>query len=325
MLRVRTVIMVAVALAAGGFFVGRMLVAQDRTESGRRLFREGGNNFGLTKTALLKNSDVQKEIHLTDDQKTTLQKFSEDMHTEVLNLLSSLKGLHDMSQDDRRAKLAEVVPKLEDDEKAIHTKFQEVLSSDQQQRLDQIELQAELQREPSRVYLKQEVVDNLQYTDDQHQKLEEIRKNARSRGGPGGPFGFGGPGGPGGGGPGGPGGPNGAGRNGGPGGGQDSATRKKNNEETLTKIKEVLTPEQRDKFDKMLGPTFEGDLSEITGIMGGGGRGRGNRRGRGGRNGNASQSTANSSATKPSTTTPSSSNNSTAKPADNSGTANQSK
>jgi len=249
MLRLRTVCLVAVALAAGGFFVGRMLVAQDKTDKGNRQGRSGAfGNRGLGKLDLLKNADVQKDLNITDEQKTTLSKFTEDMQAEVRK---QLEGLKDLSQEDRRAKLAEMRSKLGDREKEVQTKLEEVLNTSQRDRLAQIELQAELASHRIEVFSKKEVAEGLEITDEQKQKLTELRESiskemreARGQGGQGGPP-------------------------------SDDvrAKMKKLGEETMDKAKEILTSEQREKLEKMAGKKVDFDLSQLGGPGGRGGFG----------------------------------------------------
>jgi Spy/CpxP family protein refolding chaperone len=265
MLRLRTVCLVAVALAAGGFFVGRMLVAQDAGGKGRR----GGprvGSYGLEKLTLLKAKEVQKDLELTDDQKTKLEKFADDMKTQVS---AQLEGLKDLSQEDRRAKMAEIRSKLDDRAKEVQAKLDEVLSTQQRDRLAQIGLQAR----GIRVFTQKEVEDALQLTDDQKEKLKDLRDKIGSefRGGRG-------PGGPAAGGPaaGGP-------SAGGPSSDEIREKIKKLAAESMDKAKEILTAEQREKLDNMLGKKLDIDMSQLGG-NGFGGNGFGGR-GRRGRNG----------------------------------------
>ncbi len=260
MVRLRTICIAAVALMVGGFFVGRMLVAEDRGEAGRRGL--GLHDYAaIAKLDLLKNKDVQSDMKMTDDENSKLEKFVGDMHSQ---LGAMFQGFQSLSQDDRRTKMTEIQDKLKDREKEINDKLDEVLSSDQRTRLTQIELQLRMQFSPAHALLRKSVAENLELTDDQKEKLEGMQTQM-GRGGRGGFFG----------GPGGPGGPPGAnGRTGG-------ADRQKAADDQMTKIKEVLTTEQIDKLQKMIGPKFDGDLMEVM-FGGGGGFGGRGRRNRGG-------------------------------------------
>jgi Spy/CpxP family protein refolding chaperone len=285
MLRLRTVCLAAVALAAGGFFVGRMLVAQDAAGKARRGGPRAGG-YGVEKLTLLKAKEVQTDLALTDDQKTTLEKFGEEMRAQVS---AQVDGLKDLSQEDRRAKMAEIRSKLDDRAKEVQTKLDEVLNTQQRDRLAQIGLQAR----GLRMFAQKEVEDGLQLTDDQKEKLKDLRdkigserRDARGPGGPGGPGAGGpGPGGPGAGGPG----------AGGPLSDEAREKMKKLAAESMDKAKEILTAEQREKLDNMLGKKLDIDLSQLGGGNGFGGRGR---RGRNGAGGPADKS-ADKSADKP--------------------------
>ena len=252
MLRLRTVCLVAVALAAGGFFVGRMLVAQDKAEKGNRQGRGAFGNSGLGKLNLLKNADVQKDLSITDEQKTTLSKFTEEMQGEIRK---QLDGLKDLSQEDRRAKLSEMRSKLADREAEVQKKLEDVLNTSQRDRLAQIELQAELANHRMELFGKKEIAEGLAITDEQKQKLTDLResvsKEMRENRGQGGPPSE-----------------------------EAREKMKKLGEESMDKAKEILTSEQREKLEKMAGKKVDFDLSTLGGF--GGGRGFGGRRGRGG-------------------------------------------
>lgn len=249
MLRLRTVCLVAVALAAGGFFVGRMLVAQDKAQKGNRFggMMRGAGGYG--KLNLVKKPDVQKELGLTDDQKSTLDKFAEEMQSQARK---ELEGIRDLSQEDRRAKLAEIRSKLGDREKEVQKKLDEVLNTSQRERLAQIEVQAELVNHRVEMFNKKEIAEALQITDDQKQKLTELREKMGTEMRE--AFGGGG---------------------GGPPSEETRAKIKKLGEETMDKAKEILTSEQREKLEKMAGKKVDFDLTQQ------GGFGRGGRRGRG--------------------------------------------
>jgi Spy/CpxP family protein refolding chaperone len=241
MLRLRTVCLAAVALAAAGFFVGRMLVAQDSSDKAKRPGRSAGA-YGLGKLALLKVKEVQKDLQLTDAQRETLDKFATDMQSQVR---TQFEGLRDLSQEERQAKMAELRTKMQDREKEVQKKLDEVLNTQQRERLAQIELQA---RRVS-MFAQKEVAEGLELTDEQKQKLtdlvEKIRTEMRDA------------------------------RN------ADEETRaklKKMVDESMDKAKEILTSEQREKLDKMLGKKLDIDMSQLG--LGGFG-GRGGRRGQG--------------------------------------------
>lgn len=272
MLRLRTVCLVAVALAAGGFFVGRMLVAQDNADrANRRGGPRAGGGFGLGKLDLLKIKDVQKNLELTDEQKATIEKFADEMHTQMQ---AELKGIRDLSPEERRAKYTEMRSKLDEREKEVQKKLDEVLKTPQRDRLGQIELQAQMKSGRLEVFSKKEVAEGLGLTDDQKEKLKDLREKARSEAregrGPGG--------------------------QGGPPSEEDRAKRKKLQEENMAKAKDILTPEQREKLEKMAGKPVDFDLSQIGGF---GGRGRRGRPGAGGPTDKPADKTPEKSADKP--------------------------
>lgn len=87
---------------------------------------------------LLANDQVQEELKLTDDQKGKLRVMGEKAMAEMRERFS---GMRDLSEEERRAKFAEMQKEGEQRNKQIEAQLKEVLTTEQSERLGQIRLQ----------------------------------------------------------------------------------------------------------------------------------------------------------------------------------------
>jgi Spy/CpxP family protein refolding chaperone len=105
---------------------------------------------------LFANESVQKDLALTDEQKESLKKISDDFR-------SSMSGL---SQEDRQSKMPEL-------RKAMEDKIGAVLNDKQKARMKEIRLQVQ---GPAALSTK-EVAEALKLTDDQVNKIKDLTKS----------------------------------------------------------------------------------------------------------------------------------------------------
>ena len=190
---------------------------------------------------------VQKELELTDDQKSSVQKFQQDMMAEMGNMRGQFQG---MSPEDIQAKMAEIA-------KDHRKKIADILLQPQMDRLDEISLQWGMQQGAAGTLSRDDIAAKLTLTDDQKSKLKDIGDEAQAKvmelfsGGP-------------------------------PADDQERQDRMKKMQDFGTEQKDkslaVLTDEQKSKLEKMEGKKF--DVSGIQ--MPGRGRGRGGPGGAGG-------------------------------------------
>ena len=124
-------------------------------------FAQGGGGLSL-----LRLDVVAKDLELTDDQKSSVAKLSEDINKQMNALRDSLK---DATPEQRRAKRAEV-------EADIAKKVAAVLNEKQQGRLNEIRLQV---RGPAALAEK-EVAAALKLTDDQAKQLSQLAEARRT-------------------------------------------------------------------------------------------------------------------------------------------------
>lgn len=226
-----------------------MLVAGGALAQGFGFGPPGGRGGGL-----LGMPEVQKELKLSDDQKTKAGNLMERAHEERQLGFRDLLG---QGPEAMQKKMAEL--RASEDQRA-----NAILTADQQKRYHQLQLQ----QQGVSAFTEKPVADTLKLTDDQRAKvqaaLNEQRNSMRAvfggPGGPGGPPGFGGPGGP----PpgadgGGPGGPPPGGGPGGPGRFDFQAMRTRLEalrKQTDEKVTGMLTDDQKKQWQEMLGAPF---------------------------------------------------------------------
>lgn len=224
----------------------------------------GGGMGGRTQStlSLAGNEAVQKELGLTDDQIAKVKTLNDSAREELRGGNDGFAGLRDLPEDERRAKMTEMMAKQAEASKKVAEKYKpklaEVLDAKQVTRLDQIALQAA----GAQAYADPEVAKTLKLTKDQQDKLASITKEAGEKTRE--LFGQGGGGGAGG------------------GGGNMEKVREINAARDKD-LAAVLTADQATQFASMKGKEFDvAALRRGPGGPGGGGQG-GQGRGNGGR------------------------------------------
>lgn len=268
------------AVLAVGLVCANVAQAQQQQQQGRRPGGFGGgggfqSNPSQDKLQLLVNEAVQKELELADDQKSDLKKVAEDAQSKGRELFTGLQGFRDLSESEREKKMAEINAKRDAIGKDVLKKVEAVLLPHQAERLQEIYVQV---RGFSLLTDDAEIAKQLSITDEQKEKLREIRTAAFAAlgGGQGGQRPQGGQG-------------NARPQGGAQGGGFDperlAAMRKDRDEKSMA----VLTGTQKEQYAKMKGEPFaEAANIRIGGFGGGGGPGggQGGRPGQGGQGGN---------------------------------------
>lgn len=214
-------------------------------------FGPGAMGGAPSAVMLTGNAAVQKELGLNEDQIGKLKALSEEARTELMADAAPPQGLRDLPDDERRAKMNELMAKRLEASRKVNDKFKpkiaEILDAKQVERLDQLALQAA----GAQAYSDPAVVKALKLSKDQQDKLASINKDYTDKqrelfGG------------------------------GGAGGGdfQERATKMRELGASRDKdLAAVLTTEQADQFAKMKGKEF--DVAQLRGGFGGpGGGGR---------------------------------------------------
>jgi hypothetical protein len=221
----------------------------------------GGRGFGggmggnITVAALLANEGVQKELKLTDEQKTKVKEFSD---AQMAKMREAFGGGGGQPDPDKMAEVRKAATEAAD-------KFvKDTLNSDQQKRIKQVGYQVQLQMMGPAALSGDDVAKALSLTDDQKSKLktlaDEMRKDRQELQGD-------------------------------LRGGGDAATEARKKMTTITKeytakAVDSLTADQKKTWADMTGEKFEYTPAAMGGRGGRGGAGGGGGAGRGGRGGN---------------------------------------
>jgi Spy/CpxP family protein refolding chaperone len=239
----------------------------------------GGGMMGMPggATMLLGMAEVQKELSVTDEQKGLIDDMLADLREEGRNLFSGFQGFREMSEADREKAMKDIRTKGE----ALGKKGEEmtsmILEPAQLERLGQLRLQSE----GTGALLRADLAEKLKLTQEQKDKIAKLNEEAQPR------FNFGG---------GGAGGAGGAGGTGGAGGGipnfremteeqraefrermrVEGEKMRERVEKARADMIAVLSPEQKETFEKMQGKKFE--FPQPRGFGGQGGPGGAPRR-----------------------------------------------
>lgn len=230
-----------------------LVVAQ---EQGQRPGRGGRGGFGGSRLSgvlsILGNEEVQKELALDEATGTNLKKVLEtagaEARTELGNAGGGREAFQNLSQDERAAKMRELQAKGAEVQAKIAAKFQpqvkEILTPAQYERAQQIYWQSSTVQALS----DPDLIKALEVTKEQQDKIAEVGKefDAKRRELFSGGRGQGG---------------------GGAGGFEKMAEL---NKERDTKVVDVLSAEQKEKFTKLKGKEF--DVAKLRGFGGRGGR-----------------------------------------------------
>jgi Spy/CpxP family protein refolding chaperone len=181
--------------------------------------RGGGRGFGAFGAGtlyLLGQKSVQEELKLSDEQVKKVTELQEKQR-------EAFQGLRDLSPEERQTKMQEIA-------KAQNEALAKVLDAKQLKRAKQIALQQQVRFGLAFVLTNDELAKTLQITDEQKQKIQEIRRSAfeemRDLG-------------------------------------RDEEGRKKREEirnATNEKVNGVLTAEQKAKLKELQGEPFKGEI-----------------------------------------------------------------
>lgn len=133
----------------------------------------GGNNqFGL-----LMNKQVQEELELVDDQVRELEDLQKEMEQVVRDMFSEMQ---DLPRDQMREGWRDMREKMQEKMKPFEGRVKEVLMPHQHDRLKQLGYQNRARGQGAGGALQnQDLLDELEVTDEQKEKLDEALKEAR--------------------------------------------------------------------------------------------------------------------------------------------------
>lgn len=182
----------------------------------------------LQNVFLLRGDAVQTELGLKDEQKASISELATALQQEAFEIFS---GLQDLTQDEQKEQMPEVMQMIADKGKEIEEKVDKILAEEQKTRLKELSVQS---RGPQALE-DDEIAAALKVTDEQKKKLEAIREEGNAamqemftslRAS----------------------------------GGDQGAMREKigvMRKELSDKALALLTPEQREQFDKLKGKEFK--------------------------------------------------------------------
>lgn len=182
-MRRRWMAVVAAGLAVclvGGALWAQPPAAQPGGRGGPgRFFAPMGGPGG--RLMLLMNPAVVKELELTEEQQAKLREIGQQMRERMREQFS---GFRDLSPEEREARFREMREKMEAQVKEIQEKVNQILLPHQVKRLDQITFQMRARIGGGGLgglIDDQEMVKQLGLTEEQVQKLRQIRDEARER------------------------------------------------------------------------------------------------------------------------------------------------
>ncbi len=209
-----------------------LLVALVLTSSASAQFNLRGMKFpaSLQNVFMLGGDAVQKELAISEEQKKSLSELSDQLRSDALEIFSSLQ---DLTPEEQKEHMPELMKMIGEKGSAMQEKIDKMLDDKQKARLKELSLQSR----GATALEDDEVIAALKITDEQKQKLADIREEGNKlieqamqalRGGGGG-------------------------------GDAGEARRKMGamRKELTEKALAVLTPEQTKQLDKLKGAKFD--------------------------------------------------------------------
>jgi len=138
--------------------------------------RRGGRGPGAMSSNplwMLRDEQIRKELEIVDDQQTQLDAITERVRNEMRK---RFEGMRDLSQEERRAKWAEMQEEMREQGAKIAEEVEQVLLPHQRDRLKQIGLQMRMQRQgTSGALLDSRTAEALGLTEAQKEELTKLR------------------------------------------------------------------------------------------------------------------------------------------------------
>ncbi len=122
----------------------------------------------LQNVFLLRSDEVQQELNLNDEQKTELQDLTLQLQQEAFEILS---GLQDLTPEEQQEMMGEISEMIAEKGQEVKAKVDALLNKEQLARLDELSLQAR----GAQALEDESVLSALQVSDEQKEKLAEIR------------------------------------------------------------------------------------------------------------------------------------------------------
>jgi len=132
---------------------------------------------GASLLMLLRMPAVQKEIELSDDQKTDVSDLQSKMQEQMRTAFGDFRQMQDLSEEERAQRFADARKKAEQANKQSDEQVAKILDAKQLERLKQLQLQ----REGVQALVRAEVVAKLKLSDDQQTQIKKTIDDSRRR------------------------------------------------------------------------------------------------------------------------------------------------
>ncbi len=166
---------------------------------------------------LLQNEKVREDLELVDDQVNELQTLRDQIYQEMRDMWS---GMRDLSREERREKFVEMRANMEARRGEIEEQINGVLLPHQQKRLSQLSMQNQARREGGTIGFaaSDKLAEKLNLTDEQKEQLKKAAAEAKK---------------------------------------ELEEKIKRLQEKAEQKVLAVLTTEQRDQYNELMGDSFK--------------------------------------------------------------------
>lgn len=195
----------------------------------------GGGPPGGDYLQLLRGGDVQNELKLTETQKTSIESMSKELEEGMTRKFGTRESRRELSEEEREKVYADMQAASEQINQVVKQQMEKLLQPARLERLQQISLQ----RRGASALSDPEIAAKLKITEAQQEQLTKVQEKNREamrkmfEGGRGG-------------------------------GGSDMQKKMEDLRFSRTRQSmEVLTAAQREEFEKMQGPPFQGDASSF--------------------------------------------------------------
>lgn len=155
--------LVMATLAATTLFIAAPMAHAQRGQG----FGRGMGGFNQGPMQLLRRGDVQKDLKLTDDEKTKLSDLQTKQRSDMQAMFQGGGNFQQMTDDERQA----MMKKMQDMNAGYNTQAEAILTADQKARLDQITVQIE----GNGILNDPKFHDKLKVTADQDAKVKDLQ------------------------------------------------------------------------------------------------------------------------------------------------------
>lgn len=142
---------------------------------GRGGFGGPGDRGGIGR--LLMSDQVRTELEIVDDQQAELEAMGDEMRDKMRELFSGMRGL---SREERREKMEELRGEMQSVRAEVESRLGEILMPAQLERLKQIELQQQVQRQGTAALTRGSVAEELGITEEQQAEMREKAATAQA-------------------------------------------------------------------------------------------------------------------------------------------------